>query len=102
MNIKFNLGEINVNLEENDVVPAGDITIKEISYEVTDLSLSEYGSVLKSLLTEGLSAVKEINVLQEQSKEADFKRDIQLIEARRTLSDSIKQMEEESSKLATV
>lgn len=93
MNIKLNLGEIDINLQEGDVTPSGSVKLKDISYEVTDLSLTEYGSVLKGLLTEASGILKDFSKIQSDMKEAEFERDIQLIQTRANLDNSIQHME---------
>lgn len=75
MNTKFNLGSIEVKVPAGEFNPEINVAIKDISYEVTDMSLTEYGAVLKTLLSEGTSALKDFAKLQEESKQREFERE---------------------------
>lgn len=75
MNTKFNLGSIEVKVPQTEDTPEINISIKDMSYEVTDMSLTEYGSVFKSIFTEGVQAVKEFSALQEKQRQTQFERE---------------------------
>jgi hypothetical protein len=74
MNTKFNIGSIEIKVPAGEDNPEINMSLKEMSYEVTDLSLTEYGSVLKSVLSEGRSLYKEILQYQDDIKCKDFAR----------------------------
>ncbi|MNF09141.1 hypothetical protein D3C80_2097300 [compost metagenome] len=48
--------------------------MKDVSYEVTEMSITEYGTVAKNLLTEILPAIKDFARLQEEMKDRDLER----------------------------
>ncbi|PVC75026.1 hypothetical protein C2I27_03830 [Priestia megaterium] len=74
MNIKFNLGNINVKVGETEHSPEINAQVENITYEVTELSLTEYGSVLKTVAGEVGSLMKEFNKIQQESQDKELER----------------------------
>lgn len=74
MNIKFNLGNINVKVAESEHSPEINAQVENITYEVTELSLTEYGSVLKTVAVEVGSLMKEFGKIQQESEDKDLAR----------------------------
>lgn len=72
MNAKFNLGNISVSIPAGDLNPEINVSISDVSYEVTDMSLTEYGSVLKSLMTEVRSFAFELSELNHDNHKKDL------------------------------
>lgn len=75
MKIKFNLGAIDLNIPAGEQNPEIRLEMKDISYEVDDLSLTEYGSVLKGIVAEAGALMKEFHELQQDDSEKSFDRE---------------------------
>jgi hypothetical protein len=75
MNLKFNLGTVDVNVPAGEMNPEMNLAIRDVTYEITDLSLTEYGAVIKTVVCEANSMVKDFGKLHEESKQRDFERE---------------------------
>lgn len=93
MNTNFKLGSFDVKIPAGDCNPEINVSLKDVSIEVTDLSLTEYAGVMKTLISEVGSQIKEFGRMQEESSlkaherrealaEAEHKRQISLHEMR--------------------
>lgn len=82
MNTKFNLGSVEVKVPAGEYNPEINVAIKDVSYEVTDLSLTEYGAVFKGIFVEATKAIKDFGALQEEQKQKEFERQQALHEMR--------------------
>jgi hypothetical protein len=83
MNTKFNLGAIEIKIPAGESNPEINFALKDMSYEVTDMSLTEYAGVLKVIFSEAASAMKEFGKMHEESKQCDFQREQTRHETRR-------------------
>jgi hypothetical protein len=72
MQTKFNLGSIDVKVPAGADNPEINISFKDVSFEVNDLSLTEYGMVLKSLITETSSVVRDFHDMKESAKREEL------------------------------
>lgn len=59
MNTKFNLGTLEVKIPAGECNPEINVALKEVTFEVTDLSLTEYAGVMKTIISEVGSQVKD-------------------------------------------
>jgi hypothetical protein len=82
MNTKFNLGSVEVKVPAGEYNPEINVAIKDVSYEVTDLSLTEYGAVFKGIFVEATKAIKDFGALQEEQRQKQFEREQALHEMR--------------------
>lgn len=82
MNTKFNLGSVVVRIPSGNDNPEINVSIEDISFEVEDMSLTEYGSVLKTLIVEGTQAIKDIGKAKEEYEKKSHERQKELIELR--------------------
>lgn len=82
MNAKFNLGNVSVSIPAGDLNPEINVSISDVSYEITDMSLTEYGSVLKSVLGEVRSLALELNEMNQKSHQEDLERHERIHEMR--------------------
>jgi hypothetical protein len=74
MNQKFNLGSFEVKVSAGESNPEINLAVKDITVEVTDLSLTEYATVLKTMIFEVGSQIKEFGKMQEEASSKDFER----------------------------
>jgi acetylglutamate synthase len=75
MNVKFNLEAIEVNIPAGEYNPEINVALKGLTYEVTDMSLTEYTQLWKMLITEGSNMIKEFARVQEEVAQAQFERE---------------------------
>ena len=75
MNIKLNLESIEVNIPKGEFNPEINAALKGFSYEVTDLSLTEYTQLWKMLIVEGSNVIKDLVRMHEEAAQAQFERE---------------------------
>lgn len=82
MNTSFKIGSLVVRVPVGKDNPEINVSLEEISFEVTDMSLTEYATVLKTLLTDGAQVIKEIGKEREEYEIKRFEREEKLIQLR--------------------
>lgn len=75
MNIKFQLEAVELKVPESQHTPEFNVALKGLTYEVTDMSLTEYAQLCKMLITEGINIIKELELIQEEIAQAKFERE---------------------------
>lgn len=75
MNVKFQLEAVELKVQESEHNPEFNVTLKGLTYEVTDMSLTEYIQLWKMLITEGGNMIKEFGRMQEEIAQAKFERE---------------------------
>jgi hypothetical protein len=71
MNSKFNLGSVELKIPANDHTPEINLSVKDISYEVSDMSITEYAGFMKTVITEVKDAAKEFASFQMQAQQQE-------------------------------